>query len=110
MTEEVKEFIAKAKPRTHKTFFELYVINSEKEYDGFWGMNGHNKIVLIGRSKGCEDYELITDFSDAISILDGSLNIDISKENGIVRMFSHQGFTLFGPAVSTVIFEREKTK
>lgn len=107
MKKAVQEFIAKAVPRKHNSFNELYVIDSEKEYDGFWGKNGYNNIILIGRAKGCEDYELITDFSDAIHCFKGGFNIEIQKETGIVALWSVKGFDLDCEPHSSVIFNDE---
>lgn len=104
MKKAVKELIAKAVPRKHDSFYELCVIDSEKAYDGFFGKNGYNNIILIGRAKGCEDYEKITDFSDAVHVFNGGFNIEIKKEDGIVRLWSEREFKLSSPVVSSVIF------
>ena len=104
MKKGAKELIAKAVPRTHDNFCELYVIDSEKAYDGFWGKNGYNNIILIGRAKDCELYELITDYSDAIHIFNGGCDIDISHENGVIRLWSNKGFSLQNKPYSSVIF------
>ena len=104
MKKAVKELIAKAVPMKHDSFCEFYVIDSEKEYNGFYGKNGYNNIILIGRARGCEDYELITDFSDAIHVFNGGFNIDIRSTDGIVRLWSDREFKLSGPVVSSVIF------
>ena len=104
MRKGAKELIAKAVPRTHNEFFELYVIDSEKKYDGIFGENGYNNIVLIGRAKGCEEYELITEWSDAIHIFSGGCDIDIAHEQGVIRLWSNKGFSLGYEPLSSVIF------
>ena len=103
MKKAVRELIAKAVPRVHDKFMELYVIDSEKKYGGTYGVNGYNNIILIGRARGCAEYELITDWSDAIHIFEGSVNIDINSRNGIVRLWSDSGFKIDGAAYSSVI-------
>ena len=110
MKKAVKDLIANAVPRTHDEFHELYVIDSEKKYDGFWGVNGYNNIVLLGRAKGCEQYELITNWSDAIHIFNGGCDIDIDSAQGVVRLWSNKGFKLQCTPVSSAFFNTEGGK
>lgn len=106
MKKAVKEFIEKAVPLKSKAFQELFIIDSEKVYDGFWGKNGYNKIILIGRPPKGEEYELITDFSDAIVFSQSCsrCTIDIPSSTGIVRLWWDKPIKIES-LLSTVMFE-----
>lgn len=107
MKKGAKELIAKAVPRKHDKFFELYVIDSERAYNGFWGKNGYNEIILIGRASGCEEYELITDHSDVIHVFRGGFDIDVDSKQGVVRIWSTNGFELSNLPLSSVTFNSD---
>ena len=104
MRKKVKEFVAKAVPRIHDEFHNLYVINSGRKYDGFFGKNGYNDIILIGKRNECEEYELITDWSDAVHVFHGGFNMDIASDNGIVHLWTNNSFKIWGNVASSVIF------
>lgn len=89
MKKAVKEFIEKAVPLKSEVFQELFIIDSEKAYDGFWGKNGFNDIILIGRAPKSEEYELITNYSDAIWFYRSyrGCTIDIPNKTGVIRLY-----------------------
>lgn len=110
MKKKVKEFIEQAEPRTSDEFIAFYIIDSEKLYNGLFGKNGFNNIVLIGRTPpidGKSHYELITDYSDAIHFYNGcgTANIEISHDNGIVCLWFTTPVKLSGEPLSSCIFE-----
>lgn len=107
MKKKVKDFIAQAVPRYHDEFHNLFVIDSERIYDGFFGKNGYNNIILIGKRNDCEDYELITDWSDAVHVFYGGFDMDIHSETGIIHLWSNKGFKLHGGVNSSVIFNAD---
>lgn len=111
MKKAVKEFIEKAVPLKSKAFQELFIIDSEKIYDGFWGKNGYNKIILIGRPPKGEEYELITDYSDAIVFSQpcSGCTIDIPRSTGIVRLWWDKPIKIES-LLSTVMFEPGEDK
>lgn len=54
MNKVQKEMIEKAKPFTTSDllFNAIYIINSGKEYAGFWGKNGYKNIIILGQVYG----------------------------------------------------------
>lgn len=111
MKKAIKGFIGKAVPLKSKVFQELFIIDSEKAYDGFWGRNGYNKIVLIGRPPNGEEYELITDYSDAIVFSQScsGCTIDIPNSTGIVRLWWDKPIEIES-LLSSVMFEPGEDK
>ena len=108
MKKAVKELIAEAVPLESTEFSELWIIDSEKIYRGFWGKNGYNNIIILGRGYKKDQIELISNSSDAIHFMNDarlSLNIDIKSTNGIVHIWFHRAVRLQGEPMSSVIFE-----
>ena len=106
MTKKERQFVAQAVERKHDEFQEIYIINSGRLYNGTFGKNGYNDIIVIGRVKGCSDYELITTWSDAVWITDThSFTIDIDNKTGITRLYFDQPISLEGLPLSTTCFE-----
>ena len=99
------ELLAKATPLKSEEFSDIYIIDSEKEYDGFWGENGFNNIIVLGKMKGKEGIELITDHSDVINAMRvGTFNLDINSANGVVHIWFDKPVKLSVPVNSACMF------
>ena len=56
MNKKTKEFIEQAIPYELGTLLgSIYIISTGKLYKGFWGKNGYNNIIVIGRGYGQDD-------------------------------------------------------
>lgn len=88
MTKKQKDFISKASTvRKHEVYRDLYIADSGTLYNGVFGKNGYNNMVIIGETEDGE-YELITNHSDYFGFADcKGINMDIMKENGFIRMW-----------------------
>ena len=108
MKKSVKELMLRVVPRKSEKFSDIYIIDSEKKYDGFWGANGYNNIIVLGRaSVQSAELELITEHSDVINIMNiirGSVNIDISSKDGVVHLWADKPMKLSVPVNSSCIF------
>ena len=107
-----KEFVASAKPLKSKVFNELWIINSGRAYNGFFGKNGFNNIIVIGRYLGkghSLDKELITNHSDSVDFTfpQVSFHTDIDNATGIVHLWTDGKWRLREPVMSSCIFEVE---
>lgn len=87
MTNKQKIFIAAAKPKRNTIYKCIYLCDSGKQYDGFYGKNGFNSLIIIGQTPEGE-FELISDYSDVFSCLTNrQFDIDINKNDGMIRIF-----------------------
>lgn len=91
MTKKQKEFIDRAsKTREHELYRDLYIADKGTLYNGFFGKNGYNNMVIIGETEDGR-FELITDHSDHFGFFDSKnmsgINIDIANSNGFIRMW-----------------------
>lgn len=90
MTDKQKKFIEEAKIVDIKEKFNykyraLYIFDSGKQYDGFWGKNGFNYIIIIGRNENGEYINITEDYQcDVYEIISNSekygIRTDISSD------------------------------
>lgn len=115
MKKAIKEFISKAIPRQSDEFIDFWIIDSEKPYNGSFGKNGYNNIILIGRAKRTSEdavkpYELITDYSDVVCFFEGcgGFSIDIDHKLGAIHLWTDKPVKIPGSVMSAVMFEGTK--
>lgn len=99
MNKKQKDFIEKAtiiqneKELLDKKFYVLHIINSDKNYNGFWGKNGFRDIIVIGETEEQEYYNLTQNEEvDVVWLLDDefsktSLHFDISSKTDAFRLW-----------------------
>lgn len=111
MNQKTKDFIDKALPLPkdmckNTPFNPIWLIDSGKLYNGSYGKNGFNDIIVIGQSKDGKLYK-ITEHSDIIGFMRVRTSIDVDVEHGIQAMrleFNEQPI-LDGEPLSTCTFE-----
>lgn len=90
MTDKLKELIEKA-PVKRKGTFKNFMIVSNGAYDGFFGKNGFDSIILLGFDVETKEYVKITDYADVFDIFNVGehigFNLDIPTEYGIPRIW-----------------------
>lgn len=88
MTTKQKCFILQAsRQRTNELYRHLFIADTGTLYNGFFGKNGYNNMVIIGQTED-GNLELITDHSDAFDLRNcKGVNIDVMKENGFIRLW-----------------------
>ena len=87
MKKALKELLAQVTVKRVGDFSEFMVVPNGV-YDGFWGKNGYDNIILLGRS--CEDrrWYKISEYADVFLAYHlKSFNIDIPHEYGIPRFW-----------------------
>lgn len=69
MKNNQKKFIESAKPfKEGLEFRAIYIINSEKDYNGFWEENGYRQIIVIGETLDNELYKIEGSQYDVLEI------------------------------------------
>ncbi len=92
MTDKLKEIIKNA-PVKKKGKFDALMFISNGEYDGFWGSNGYDNMLVLGQEgnrSGGTWYKVATtaDVFQAVK-LEG-VSIDIPSDLGVPVMFFHE--------------------
>jgi hypothetical protein len=89
MTDKLKELIENAPVKRKGTFKNLMIV-SNGAYDGFWGENGFNSIILLGLDVETKSYVKVTDYADVFDIFNVgehiNFNLDIPTEYGVPRI------------------------
>lgn len=90
MKKALKELIENTEFK-RKGKFSNFIIVSNGVYDGFWGKNGYNNILLLGFDAEDKKYYKITDSADVFSIFDFkeiySFSLEIPSEYGVPRIW-----------------------
>lgn len=89
MTDKLKELIEKATYKPIGDFSSLMFV-SNGEYDGFWGKNGYDNVLILGYEK--DEWYKISEYGDAFCIGLGSMgfDLDIPSDYGIPRICFHK--------------------
>ena len=96
MTDKLKEIIENAPVKKKGTFVALMFI-SNGEYNGFWGHNGYDNILILGQEKHREDgnwYKIATS-ADVFQMYHyETVSIDIPTELGVPVLFYPEGIEI----------------
>ena len=95
MKKNLLELIEKAQPyEPNVPMHTLYLIDTHKIYNGIWGKNGYNNMLVIGYSTATQKYYKITDHSDVVYIADiRNVDFDIPSDLGCVRVYCNRNIT-----------------
>lgn len=107
MNKAQKELIEKAIKYNGEPITSLYIISKDRLYDGFWGKNGYNEIVVIAYSRATDQYFKWDSYPrDVINILkEMQFSIDIPNKLNCVRLFFHKPITLKTDQLSSFIID-----
>lgn len=104
MTEELEKLIQKAECKDHGTFNQFLIVPTGEIYDGFWGINGYDKMILLARLGNEADWCILTNQSDTFHLIQTSaVNFDIPSNLGCVRVFTDKPIAIHCSDVSSVI-------
>lgn len=99
MKQNQKQLIESAKVLENKMmkFSSIYIINSEKEYNGFWGKNDFRRIIVLGKDKeNNELYNISGNYQvDDLKIENKyglSIHCEISTEDDCVHLWLYGGY------------------
>ena len=72
----------------------IYIVNTNQSYDGFWGKNGYNNMVVVGYSPNNKKYYILSEAQcDIVRLWRTNaieISIDIPEDLNCIRLF---GFT-----------------
>lgn len=113
MTDKLKEIIENAPVKKAGTFVALMFIPNG-EYNGFWGHNGYNNILILGREYNRKDggtwYKIATS-ADVFQMAHyESVSIDIPTELGVPVLFVPEGIEIDNTLELSKVLAIKKTK
>lgn len=105
MTNKLKAIIAKAKPGDYGLYDEFLVIPTNKPYNGFFGPNGYNNLIILGRKlrSGEEFKRLCLDECDVLWLQTYSVNIDVPTDLECIRIWLDRPVCISDTSISTII-------
>lgn len=90
MTDAFKELVKNAPLRTSGLFYR-FMFASNGIYDGFWGKNGYDNIILLGQAADDETWYRIASEIDVLQVYrigaNGMVSVDIPSEYGVPCLF-----------------------
>lgn len=93
MTKELKELIATA-PTIQNGVFQCFLIVSNGIYDGFWGENGYNNIIILAQRPKSDYWYKLCENADKFTIFNitekQTFNLDIPSDYGVPRIWFHK--------------------
>lgn len=97
MTEKLKEIIDNAEHAKEGTFYkEFLIIPTGQKYDGFWGVNGYDKMLILAGELETDTWAIVTDYSDAFNIINQgrTINFDVPSKYDCLRIFFDESIEL----------------
>lgn len=93
MTEELKQLIETAPKKNNGVFLNLMFV-SNGAYNGFWGVNGYDNILILGLDVDDKKYYKIAETADVFNVFDipekNTFNVEIPTKYGVPRIwFTH---------------------
>ena len=93
MKNKLKELI-EAAPSIKSGIFDCFLIVPNGKYNGFWGKNGYNNIILLVKKPKDTVWYKICDKCDKFTIFDiiknATFNLDIPSDYNVVRIWFHK--------------------
>ena len=107
MNKAQKELIKQARQYDGEPIDGLYIISKDRLYDGFWGKNGYNEIVIIAYSRVTDQYYRWNSYPrDVINCnKEIQFSIDIPNKLNCVRIFFHKPITLQKEQLSSFVID-----
>ena len=107
MNKAQKELIEKAIKYNGEPIDSLYIISKDRLYNGFWGKNDYNEIVVIAYSRATDQYYKwdlyprdVINFNKEIQF-----GVDIPNKFNCVRLFFHEPITLQTGQLSSFVID-----
>lgn len=97
MTDKLKEIINNAEHAKEGTFYnEFLIIPTGQKYDGFWGVNGFDKMLILAGHLENDEWAIISDYSDAFNIINQgrTINFDVPSKYDCLRIFFDKSIEL----------------
>lgn len=109
MTEKLKEIIEKAEVKESGIFNEFLIVPTGEKYDGFWGVNGFDKMILLAKKRDESEWCILTTYSDSFHLIyTHSVNFDIPSDLNCLRVFLDELIEINTVASSVMGYGKEK--
>lgn len=84
MTDKLKNLISNAPKKPVGTFDKLMFV-SNGIYDGFWGENGYDHILILGWERATNEWFKVSEYGDKFDIYETGpwFNLDIPTDYGV---------------------------
>lgn len=93
MIDKLKELIENA-PTIQGGVFQFFLIVSNGIYDGFWGENGYNNIIILAKKPKSDVWYKLCEEADKFTIFNitekQTFNLDIPSDYGVPRIWFHK--------------------
>ena len=107
MTKKLKGILEKAKFKDKGEFSEFLIIPTNEIYDGFWGKNGFNKIIILARDHKENEWVELSKCSDVVCLMKNcGANFDVPSDLECIRMFLDKPAFVYG-GLSTITIDEE---
>lgn len=71
-----------------ESYCEFLIIPKEKKYDGFWGENGYNEILILAGSLDKHEWKIVSSDSDVLNLMNlKNANFDVPTDYECLRLF-----------------------
>lgn len=104
MNKKLKEIIEKAQHKETGAYNQFLIIPTGEKYDGFLGINGFNKMIILAGNQGQEDWFILTNYSDAFHLLNPpqGISFDCPTDLNCIRLFSDKPIEIMSVASSVL--------
>lgn len=118
MTDELKKLIEDA-PFIHSGKFASFMVVPNGQYDGFWGVNGYDNILILARPWNEDKWYKLATEADVFSVRDyenhcPTFNLDIPSQYGVPRIWFERpieiDYTIPTSTVMGYVKEREERR
>ena len=88
MTDELKKLIEDA-PSIHSGKFDSFMVVPNGQYDGFWGVNGYDNILILARPWEEDKWYKLATKADVFSVYGNcsSFHLAIPSQYGVPRIW-----------------------
>ena len=108
MTDKLTQLIEEA-PYIHEGIFSSFMIVSNGIYDGFWGVNGYDNILILAKPYKEDKWYILATEVDIFNVYDYTktsvgFSLDIPTEYGVPRIWFYKPIHIdFNIPTSTII-------
>lgn len=108
MRKKLKELIENAEFCVEGVFNEFLIIPTHKAYNGFWGKNGYENIIVLARNFDSKTYYRISqEQCDVLNLIYiNNVSVDIPDDVGCVRISSDSSIEIQYPASAILGYGR----
>jgi len=109
MIKHLKELIDNAEFCVEGIFNEFLIIPTHEKYNGFWGKNGYENMIVLARHFESDTwYRISQEQCDVFNIIGvRSVGIDIPDDVGCIRISSNEAIEISYPASAILGYKEQ---